>query len=185
MSANAIILTGAPGCGKTHFTKNTLLRNVNKSALYIFDTNKEYGDFYPYPFKPNVDKFLARVYDIENDTFLMQNTVMLVEDATSFFSNRGRDEVMQRILVGRRHANISVIMLFHSLRDVPKYILTKCNLMFVFKTVDSDKFVRSEFDEHIYNVWKDVQTKASTNPFYKTKPPPKNTVPNWGKIQLY
>lgn len=185
MASQGIIVVGAPGCGKTYFTKHTLLKDVNPAALHLFDTNKEYADIYPYPFTPNVDKFLAKVYDMENDAFLIRNAVIVVEDATSFFSNRGRDECMQRILVGRRHPNISIVLLFHSMRDIPKYIMTKCNLLVMFKTVDSVKFVKNEFDERIFDVWNDVQTRAETNPFYKRKPPPKGTRPDMGMIALY
>lgn len=183
--SQAIIIVGAPGCGKTYFTKHTLLAPVHRDALYIFDTNKEYGDIYPYPFKPNVELFLSRIYNMETDEFLMKNAVVLIEDATSFFSNRGFDIVMQRIIVGRRHPNITLILLFHSLRDVPKYIVNKCNLMFIFKTVDSEKYVRSEYDGPIFDTWNDVQTRAQSNPFYSSKPPPPGTVPDYGAVTLY
>lgn len=185
MSSQGIIIVGAPGCGKTYYTKNTLLKGVHPDALHLFDTNQEYGDIYPHPFAPNVDKFLAKVYDMENDRFLMRNMVMVVEDATSFFSNRGRDECMQRILVGRRHPNISVVLLFHSMRDVPQYIITKCNVMVLFKTVDKDTFVKSKFDERIYDAWLGVQKRALSNRFYSTKPPPKGTKPEMAIINTY
>lgn len=183
--SKGIILVGAPGCGKTYFTKHVLLKPVNKKALYLFDTNKEYKEFYDEPFKPNVDKFLARIYDVETDEFLMRDVVVLIEDATSFFSNRGRDETMQKIMVGRRHPNITMILLFHSMRDVPKYIISKCSDFFIFKTMDSEKYVRNEFDENIFLAWKGVQDKASKNKFYVSQPPPKNTVPSMTRFSLY
>lgn len=183
--SKAIILVGATGCGKTHFTKN-MIRSVNKNALLIFDVNDEYKSFSDMPFNPNMDKFLDRIYDSNNDTHRIKKAVILLEDATSFFSTRGSDSVLTKMLVAKRHSGNTYILLFHGMQDVPKYIVRKCTDMVIFKTNDNPKYVEREFDYlNIYQNWKAVQEKAKNNAFYSSQPPPKNTKPDFVHFSLY
>lgn len=183
--SKAIIMVGATGCGKTFLSKQ-FIKPVNKDALMVFDVNGEYQSFYPYPFNPSIEKFLGRIYDNKNDVHLITKCVVLIEDATSFFSNRGCDSILQKMLVAKRHSKNTYILLFHGLQDVPKYILRKCTDMVLFKTIDNPKFVEREFDYlGIAEKWKIVQERAAKNPFYSSTPPPKGTKPDFIHFSLY
>jgi DNA helicase HerA-like ATPase len=183
--SKAIILVGGTGCGKTHFAKK-LIKPVNKKALFVFDVNGEYEDFYPHEFNPNIDSFLNQIYDIETDKHLAKKCVVLMEDATSFFPTNGKDATLIKMLIAKRHSGNTYIMLFHNLQDVPKYIVRKCTDMVIFKTNDSPKYTKSEFDYlGIYEAWQSVQDLAAKNPFYSSQPPPKGTTPNFKHISLY
>lgn len=166
----AFILVGGKGSGKTTLAKK-LIKNVNRDALFIFDTNNEYKEIYPYPFNPDFDAFINRAEQ-------MQKAVILAEDVTAFLSNRGYSAKLVQLMVAQRHTLNTVILLFHSMRTVPKYLMDLATDVFIFKTNDDPKYVRSEFkNERLFKTWESVQECASKNPFYKTQPPPKNTVP--------
>ena len=183
--SKAIILVGATGCGKTVFTKR-IIKGVNKKALLVFDVNDEYGEFYDEEFTPDMDDFLDKIYDQKTKKHKVKNCVCLFEDATSFFSTRGRDDLMVKLLVGKRHSNNTYILLFHSMQDVPKYIIRKCTDMVIFKTLDDPKYVEQNFNySGIYKNWKEVDEKTKKNPFYSSQPPPKNTVPDFKHFRLY
>lgn len=183
--SKAIILVGATGCGKTYKTKQ-LLKSANPKALHIFDTNNEYKDIYPYPFDADIDLFLEKAYRLKN-------AIILIEDATAFLSNRGRSDLLIKIMVGKRHAKINdndpgntIILLFHSMRSIPKYIMDISTDIIIFKTNDDPKFVKTEFkNERLFNAWLEVQNHALNNRFYSSQPPPKNTVPSMKHFNLY
>ena len=113
--SKAFILVGSTGCGKTYFTKQ-LLKTVHKNALLIFDVNNEWKEYYPYPFDADIDKFLEKANKVRKG-------VILIEDATAFLSNRGRSDLLTKILVAKRHTQNTIILLFHSMRSIPKYIV--------------------------------------------------------------
>ncbi len=183
--SKAVILVGGTGCGKTHLSKQTI-KPINKDALVIFDVNGEYQQFYTYDFNPNIDKFLGQIYDVETDKHLITKAFVLIEDATSFFPTNGKDATLIKMLIAKRHSFNTYWMLFHNMQDVPKYIVRKCTDMIIFKTNDSPKYVKSEFDYlGIYDAWNDVQNLASKNRFYSSQPPPKGTIPNFKHISLY
>ena len=132
----AILVVAQTGQGKTTFTKN-LLSKVNKNRI-IYDVNGEYKEFYNKPF-------------IDFETFLKQtksltNSMVVFEEATMFFSNRGNSKDMVEMLVRKRHTNNFYILLFHSLRAIPTYILDLCNYLVLFKTNDNPALVESKFN---------------------------------------
>lgn len=177
--SKAILIIGATGCGKTYFVKHTLLKGVNPNALHIFDTNNEYADIYPYPFDADIDNYLDKAYR-------MKQAVMLIEDATAFISNRGRSDLLTKIMVAKRHTKNTIILLFHSMRSVPKYLMDISTDVFIFKTNDDLKYVKSEFkNEALFNAWKGVQEKTKLNKFYSSTPPPKNSKPDYVHFSLY
>lgn len=176
--SKAIILVGATGCGKTFYTKK-LLAKAHKKSLYIFDTNNEYKNLYPFDFNPDIDVFLDRAYRLKN-------AIILIEDATAFLSNRGRSDLLTKIMVAKRHTGNTIILLFHSMRAIPKYIIDISTHIVIFKTNDDPKFVASEFkNDKLFNAWKSVQDKASKNPFYSRYPAPPKTVPSLKVLSLY
>lgn len=176
--SKAIILVGGTGCGKTYFSKNNLIKYANKSALHIFDVNNEYKDFYPYPFNPDIDVYLAKASKLTN-------AVLLMEDSTAFLSNRGRSDALTKIMVAKRHTNNTIILLFHSFRYIPKYIFDLSNLVVIFRTNDPLKKIEEFENEELTAAWLRVQDAAKNHPFWSSYPPPNGTAPPYEIFKIY
>lgn len=177
----AILIVGATGCGKTYFTKKNLLRGVNPKAMHIYDTNNEYSEFGAgtYAAEGDFDGFIKKAYQLKK-------AVILIEDATAFISNRGRSDLLTKIMVAKRHSGNTVILLFHSMRAIPKYLMDISTDIFIFKTNDDEGYVEKEFkNKRLTECWKTVQDATKTNRFYSAQPPPKDTKPNMLHYSLY
>lgn len=176
--SKALILVGSTGCGKTYFTKQ-LLKNVNRKALLIFDVNNEYSEYFPYPFNPDIDIFLEKASKIKQG-------VILIEDATAFLSNRGRSDLLTKILVAKRHTKNTIILLFHSMRSIPKYILDISTHVVIFKTNDPLTLVEKAFEnDAITKAFERVQNNCKGHPFWSTYPPPPGIAPPSEIVSLY
>lgn len=175
---NAIAFVGATGTGKTSLVRQ-MVKNVNKQAMLVFDVNNEWGDIYPYPFNDDIDLFLNRAYKLRNG-------IILVEDATSFLSTRGRSDLLTKILVGKRHTKNTILLLFHSFEDLPKYIFRKCTHVVIFKTLDSRSKIESIFgNERLTEAWQEVQDNCINHPFFSSKPPPPGVIPPSKIFSIY
>lgn len=172
------MIVGATGSGKTYFVKQLLNRVPNKKAILVFDVNDEYKEFYPYPFNPDIDFFLSKCTQV-------RNAVIVIEDATSFFAVQGRSDEMIKLLIAKRHTKNTIIMLFHSFGDVPRYLFRKCTDLIIFKTLDAEKDVLKLGNERILNAWKYVQEKSTKHKFFSTYPPPSGVKPPSAQIKLY
>lgn len=165
-----IILIGTEGSGKTYLAKQ-LVKKVNRNALFVFDVNNEWKTEYPYPFDKSIDNFLDKFETVKKG-------VGVFEDATCFFSTRGRDGKLVEQMTGRRHTGNSFILLFHSFQDVPKYILRKATDVVIFKTKDMPGYMIQEFKNTIYlPAWERVMNEAKTCKFFSCYPPPKGSIP--------
>lgn len=139
MQGKAIIIVGATGSGKTTICKR-LLANVHESRLLIFDVNNEYADYLPDDYElPDIDVFL----DMADNA---RGRFILFEEATVFFSNRGNNAKMRKILVAKRHNENIIVLNFHSIRAIPHYIYDLVNYVFVLKTNDSETLVRTKHE---------------------------------------
>ena len=155
--SKTIIVVGGKGTGKTTFVKERI-KNVPKNLLLIHDPNKEYTEFYNEPFL-SANEFV-------NKASKTTNTVIVLEEATIFFSNRGNDQKLTEILVRTRHTNNTVFLNFHSLRAVPRYIYDLCNYIVVHKTNDSEKLVESKFtDQNLTDIF--LEARNSPNLHYE------------------
>jgi ABC-type cobalamin/Fe3+-siderophores transport system ATPase subunit len=145
----AYIVIGCTGSGKSTLVK-TLTAPVDRSRLFINDVNGEYFPDRPYV---NTKDFLKIAVGL-------RESVLVFEEATIFFSNRGSNEQMREILVRKRHAQNVIFLIFHSVRAVPLYIYDLCNVAFVFRTNDAPTFVESRFEHPgFYSGWQKVQAK--------------------------
>lgn len=143
----AIIIVGATGSGKSTLIKK-LLAPVDVNRLFVYDVNAEYFKNEPLP---DIDDFLLQVKNVEE-------SVIVFEEATVFFSNRGSNKAMRRLLVGKRHARNVIILVFHSIRAIPFYIFDLVNYVAVFRTNDEEKIVRERF-ELLVSAYTDVKDK--------------------------
>lgn len=181
-----LILVGARGAGKTHYAK-TLIAKAHPAACYIFDVNNEYGDKYrPYytELDGDIDSFITVTKNVRKG-------VILVEDATGFLPVNGRNLPFVKQIQGIRHTNNTFILLFHSMRTVPKYLMDFANAIVLFKTMDIPKRVEDTFgdvgnkDGTLYDAWKEVYETSKDHPFFETYPPPKGVAPPMKVFSLY
>jgi ABC-type phosphate transport system ATPase subunit len=135
MRGTAIILVGGTGAGKTTLCKRLLAR-VHPSRHLIYDVNGEYYDPNENAL-PAIDDFLAEAQRV-------RERVIVFEESTIFFNNRGRNDQMTDILVRKRHTRNIVIMVFHSIRAIPHYIFDLVNYVYVLKTNDTADLLRTK-----------------------------------------
>lgn len=184
--SRAFIVVGMTGSGKTYFTKQ-VLETLPKNNLLVFDVNDEYGDLYPYDFDPDMQMFLQKAGKIKNG-------VIVIEDATSFFSTQGRDQELVNLLIAKRHAVVkknnnepgnTYFLLFHAFADTPKYIYRKCTHVVIFKTPDSEKHLQVLGDDRLIESWREVQNQCKDHQFFSTYPPPKGVAPPSTIFSIY
>lgn len=151
-----IIIVGARGSGKSTIAK-TLCSDVHPDRLYVYDVQGEYntGD---YDRLPSKDDFLTDVAgDRKKDIPGVADSFIIFEESTVFFSNRGRDEKLTDFLVAARHDRNCIVLLFHSIRTIPLYVLDMANYAYVLQTNDvADTIKRHEL---LFPAWKRVMDR--------------------------
>ena len=161
--SKCIVIVGATGTGKTSEVCK-ILQQID-IPLLIFDVNNEekYRTFKNTWNKDvNIKNFVQSI--VLNH---VKNTCIVFEEATIFFSHGGSTEQIKQILVQKRHTKNLLIFNFHSLRQVPLYILDFCDLLIIGKTIDNTKNIEEKFKdfEEIYQAFTEV--KADANKFIK------------------
>jgi hypothetical protein len=149
-----IIICGASKRGKSTLCKEFI--SLHKGEKIIYDVNNEYsnaGGIFE-----DKDKFLERVKN-------KKNCLIVFEESTIFFSKKGREEILIDLLVRKRHTNNKIILLFHSLRSIPVYILELCNYIILKKTADTPKVVKDNFRgfDEIIEAYEQLRNECSDN----------------------
>lgn len=129
----AFIVVGGTGMGKSTFVKN-LVSKVHPNALFIYDVNAEYTEYYNAP--------LLKFPDFCTQATNKTDSLIVFEEASIFLSNRGSNAELIEILVRKRHTRNVIVLVFHSIRTIPKYIMAYVNYFVMYKTVnDTTKHV--------------------------------------------
>ena len=149
-----IVIVGARGTGKTTKIKS-IIKNVHPDNLIIHDISNQYGEFgYMHI---DIDEFLQAA-DVA------QNKVIVFEEATVYFGNRGYSKLATKILVRSRHTKNAIILAYHSFRTIPRYVYDLINEINVLKTNDSYKFTLNRFeDENLMKIFKEVNEHKDTH----------------------
>lgn len=160
MSGKAFLIVGGTGRGKTSFVARCLSK-VNKTAIALYDVNNETA-YKPYTLAgdlPTIEAFTEK-------TTRLRDAVIVYEEATIFFSNRGNNDSLREILVRKRHTNNTIFLVFHSLRNIPRYVYDLCNFVVLFKTNDSGKLVDANFqDERLSTCFERVKNNKDFHYF--------------------
>lgn len=148
--SKCIIVVGGTGSGKTTFAKNEILKK-HKGSKLIYDVNKEYTEFNTEYMQ--MDVFLQKA-------LAAKNKLILFEEATIFFDTKGGSREMRELLVRKRHTNNMFVFNFHSLGQVPLYILNFVDYLILFKTTDQWSVVERKYknNELIYDTFTEVQS---------------------------
>lgn len=161
MSGKSIILAGGTGTGKSTFVSERLSKVPNKKSIQLYDVNNE-AIYKPYIFTPfgSFEKFSRSAKGLSD-------SVIVFEEATIFLSNRGTNDDLRNILVRKRHTNVTVFLVFHSLRTVPRWIYDLSNFIVLFKTNDNEKLIETRFEnELLTECFLRVQENSKQNPHY-------------------
>lgn len=131
-----IVIVGKPRQGKTRKAKSIAARLA--FPLIVNDANNEWGH------RPmDADEFM-NIADARHGT----PTTFVWEEATAYLSNRSTRKVSERIeraLTRRFHTRHVNIMLFHSLRAVPVWVLDYTDRLILFPTNDRPALIEQKF----------------------------------------
>jgi len=156
--AKAFLIVGGTGTGKSTFVKKHL-DTIDKKAIFLYDVNAEYKPYFPFP--------LIELEDFADKATKIENGVIVFEEATIFFSNRSSSDALRKLLVRKRHTNVVVFLIFHSLRTIPRYVYDLCNFVVLFRTNDSRQLIETKFDdERLTDVFDRVQRLSKKQPHY-------------------
>lgn len=136
MSSLNIVIVGNMGQGKSTLTRQ-LTANVHPSRLNVFDVNNEYENCISHN-HGDYERFVSEMK-------MQRDCVNVFEEATIFFGTKGHNKDLVNMLTRRRHLNQTNILLFHSLRSVPTYILELIDVVYLFNTNDVGEVIRTKF----------------------------------------
>ena len=142
-----IIVVGARGNGKSHFTKKHT-RHVHETRFHVYDVQGEYyaDDNEPLP---DMDSFLS-------DMLLQRESTMVFEEATVFFSNKGCNAKIKHLCVSARHDHNTIYLLFHSIRAIPIELYELTDYVVIFNTLDIEEIVKKKHS-FLYKSWLKVR----------------------------
>lgn len=154
-------IIGMTGTGKTTEAKN-LLKSFPNSNKLIYDINSEYPEFTNGEKLPTIQEFIKKAS-------LANNSIILFEEATIFFSNKKRFEDLVDLLVRKRHTNNIIIFVFHYIAAVPKDIKTMIDFFYIKKTNDDFQDVKKKFKNSAEWILKQIEEGSKENPYFCLK----------------
>jgi hypothetical protein len=162
-----ITIIGDTGMGKSHLTRK-LIGNRN---CFIFDINNEYTDI-------SIDKRAQRCrclpdFNYDHDTFIIdaskrKKSMIVFEDATGFLSSNLPRKV-KALIANKRHTGNYYIFLFHTINDVPKFILSMSSFIYVFRTNDMPTDVYSKERPALTEAFETLQMLTREQAYNKGK----------------
>lgn len=158
-----ISIIGRKRTGKTTLTAS-IIQKFSRPSTYIFDINNEYSRKFgiknDYTGEISPDKFLDKVFQVKN-------SCIVFEEATSYLSVKGREEKLVNIITRSRHTNNLILLIFHSVADLPPYIYRHSEYCVLFKTNDFRNTLDGKFrkDAQFIHVYDRVKVNPSPNYF--------------------
>lgn len=148
-------IVGAKKAGKTTLAKKLVKAMLpgDPGRLMVFDKNREWG----HP--------LRTMAEFIEEARKARGRVIVWEDATIFFSTTGRNEGLLDVMTAARHTRNTSLLLFHSLRSVPLYVLDQLDGVFILPTRDLPDKVTKRFGDwpDVVEAWQEVQAEGWAN----------------------
>jgi tRNA A37 threonylcarbamoyladenosine biosynthesis protein TsaE len=153
-----ILFAGRRGCGKTTLAKKLLAKSKKKILVVDSFDHPDYRDFK----EMKIDKLPLwkngnyRIFDNDpyNTLEIAANNcydcTMVLEDARRYIEPSVQKPIKQ-LIVEHRNRNIDIVMMFHSLKDIPPYICSMHNDIVLFKTNDNVAQCLTKFSN-----WNDI-----------------------------
>lgn len=145
IAGKCIVIAGGKGTGKSTILRK-LIEQVPEQYLLLYDVNNEHkktryvkGDGKSY--LPDIEDFLFQAS-------LSENVVIACEEASIFFTSHNKSEDMLKILTQARHTGNGFVLIFHSLRAIPDYMISYINHLIILKTMgDSPEKIDKKFND--------------------------------------
>lgn len=138
-----LIVVGSTGTGKSTFIKQlkkTVVsgKHANKTTL-IFDFQNEHSDINAVRVVPNKNLPVKIAKEKFFKQFLLKNNSCIIfEEARIYCKHQDLNEDMIKKLVGKRHDNNTIIFSFHSMRQIPLWLLDYTDFVFMKHTIDTN-----------------------------------------------
>ena len=181
-----IAVCGTNGTGKTYLTKNILLPQIGRDYLVIdSDGMEEEWQHLPpidlsnpakaaqtpaaytchlwYQNEEDKGKFWQYIY--RN----VHNKVLVLDDCRDYIpANILNEPNLRNVFSRRRQKMLDIIIIQHSIKDIPKALIQYLNAIVLFNTDETPNDIATRLGDknYIYNIAKDVKEKARTNPHY-------------------
>lgn len=149
-----IAVIGARGQGKTTFSRRlvaSILKAAKKAgaplSALIYDPTGQWG----VPFE--------RWESFERRVIAARSAVVVVEEATVKLDNRHYSAELQEALIASRHARVTYVLQFHSVRSVPSYIMALLDTVYLFRTSDNPGDIERSYARwpELLDGWKRAQ----------------------------
>jgi hypothetical protein len=154
------LIVGASGQGKTFFAKEKFI--YGKKNVLVFDINNEYFEdkrqtdpkliLITAPKLPvDTTQPRSRYIGGDMDEFVTiatakRNTNIVFDEASIFFNGRITEKELLKLILTRKHTHNNIILCFHSLEEVPRFMYRQSNFIVLFKTQDTEKAFTSKSD---------------------------------------
>lgn len=177
-----IAIAGTNGTGKTYLTKYHLLKKMKRPFLVIDSDGKEKewhslepvdikskeaiknitkkGAYTSYQWYEKEGKFKFWEYIFNN----VDDLVLVLDDCRDFIPPNILDiPDLRNTFSRRRQKGLDIIIIQHSVDDIPKGLIRYINLLFLFNLDDTPKGIATRLnDKSIINNVKRVQKRAGT-----------------------
>lgn len=164
-----ILIVGQPASGKSTFVKSKILPALKN--MYVYDV---YGYEYPHFKIVQPERYKegrARYTGSDSEKVLnslakFSNTAFIMEDATIFLDNHKKGVEFKRVIYGRRHLNLFIVLIFHALNRVPKWLFEQTNVLVLFKTQDFENDIKYKFkNEKLQAAFERVRVSSNPHSF--------------------
>jgi septin family protein len=127
------IVCGGQGTGKTPIIKS-LIKKSGARRKYVFDPRHEYPDDFIRFFRfSEFSKIFPRITD----------STIVVEEATGFLEAQKDMDIAEKLIAVEHHRNV-IYFVFHSLIDIPPYILRYAKFLILLETGDDAEKIRRD-----------------------------------------
>jgi len=144
------------------FEVKKMLREF-EAPKFIFDVNNEYQEFQRINPTLDFDRFIS-------EATKKRGHIIVFEEATIFFSTKGRSEEILKLLIGKKHHKNIIILCFHSISDVPRYIRRYIDFFTLKRTNDtSDEVWTLHRNQRLMAYFEDVKKSSKLDPYYMSR----------------
>jgi hypothetical protein len=153
------LICGSKGRGKTTFSTKVLINSINKGLkAIVYDVRRDYLEYYKKPFLKKNDFMIKEIIPAKK-------SVILLEEATIFFPNTNKDNILYDKIIGMRYDENDIILVYHSLRSIPSYILEQADYLTLFKTSDNLQYINTKFRGNldVLNTFESVEKNAGND----------------------
>ncbi len=136
-----VILVGSLGTGKTTYLKKKFLNKTKKNKLIFARVKQDIGG-----------KVYTNFKDYVSDAVLLSNTTFVVDEAKTAIPRNEPDVSKNKFgvdlitwFVNSRKLNNPIFIVYHSLRDIPVWLLGYTNYFIRFTTIDQFQHQKNRF----------------------------------------